>query len=80
MKIQEDLVWHKNTGELIGFVDQVDKDLNFATLENVIKLVTQVLIFLSFSFATFSTSGITAFQFFPIFFVLKLNFAFFRKP
>ena len=63
MKIQEDLVWDKNTGELIGFVDSGDQDLNFATLENKNKLATHVLVslirsiinLLSFSFATFST-------------------------
>ena len=46
MKIQKDLVWHKHTRELIGFVDLGDKDLNFATFEYVNKLVTQVLVFL----------------------------------
>ena len=75
MKIQEDLVCNKNTGELISFVDLGDKGLNFATLANMNKLATHVLVFLirsninllSFSFATFSTSGITAFQLFPIY-------------
>ena len=65
----------QNTGELIGFVDLGDKDLNFETLENVNKLATFVSVFLirsitnplSFSFANFSTSGITVFQMFPIF-------------
>ena len=32
MKIQEDLVWDKHTGELIGFVDLGDMKLNYATV------------------------------------------------
>ena len=32
MKIQEDVVWDKHTGELIGFVDLGDMKLNYATL------------------------------------------------
>ena len=32
MKIQENLVWDKNTGELIGYVDLGDADVNFNTL------------------------------------------------
>ena len=33
MKIQEDLVWEKNSGELIGSIDLGDEDLNFATFK-----------------------------------------------
>ena len=33
MKIQEDLVWDKHTGELIGYVDLGDPDLSYATLK-----------------------------------------------
>ena len=32
MKIQEDVVWDKHTGELIGFVDLGDMKLNYATV------------------------------------------------
>ena len=32
MKIQEDLVWDKHTGELNGFVDLGDMKLNYATV------------------------------------------------
>ena len=32
MKIQEDLVWDKHIGELIGFVDLGDMELNYATM------------------------------------------------
>ena len=35
MKIQEDLVWDKYTGELIGFVDLGDIQTNFITLKDV---------------------------------------------
>ena len=33
MKIQEDLIWDKYTGELIGFVDFGDGGVNAATLD-----------------------------------------------
>ena len=46
MKIQEDLVWDKHTGELIGFVDLGDTTINYAMLSNVQELATHVLVFL----------------------------------
>ena len=75
MKIQENLVWDKHLGELIGFVDLGDININYATLENVQKLATHVLVFLVrsvvnplyYSFAYFASDGITAFQIMPIF-------------
>ena len=75
MKIQEDLVWDKYTGELIGFVDLGDINTNFATLKDVKEIATHVLVFLvksvvnpmPFSFATFATAGITSYQIMPIF-------------
>ena len=75
MKIQEDLVWEKQTGELIGFVDLGDMKLNYATLKNVSVLATHILVFLvksvvnplSYSFETFATTGITSYQIFPLF-------------
>lgn len=75
MKIQEDLVWDKHSGELIGFVDLGDINTNYATLENVEELATHILVFLvksivnplSYSFASFATTGITAHQIMPIF-------------
>ena len=33
IKIQESLVWDKHTGELIGFVDLGDVNVNYATLQ-----------------------------------------------
>ena len=80
MKIQENIVWDKHSGELIGFFDLGNININYATLENVQKLATQVLVFLvksvmnslSYSFATLATDGITAFQIMPVFWkVLK---------
>lgn len=46
MKVQEDLVWDKYTGELIGFVDLGDAEINNATFKNVKQLATHVLVFL----------------------------------
>ena len=37
MKIQEDLAWEKNSGELIGFINLGDEELNFATLKIPVK-------------------------------------------
>ena len=45
MKIQDDLVWNKNTGELIGFIDWGDIDLNYATLQKSDNLASHVLVF-----------------------------------
>ena len=75
MKIQEDLVWDKHTGEFISFVDLGDTTINYATLSNVQELATHVLVFLiknivnplSYSFATFGTTGATSFHIFPLF-------------
>ena len=57
------------------FVDLGDEELNFATFKDTSQIATRVLVFLicsivnpfSFSLANFATSGITAFQLFPIF-------------
>ena len=40
MKIPDDLVWDKHTGELFGFVDLGDPDLNYAALKNTNELAT----------------------------------------
>eukprot|EP00112_Aurelia_sp_Birch-Aquarium-sp1_P001448 Seg1156.4 transcript_id=Seg1156.4/GoldUCD/mRNA.D3Y31 product="DNA transposase THAP9" pseudo=true protein_id=Seg1156.4/GoldUCD/D3Y31 len=75
MKIQENLVWDKYTGELIGFVDLGDIELNYAALEDVESVATHVLVHLirsvvnpfKFSLANFATTGATSAQLFPIF-------------
>nr|XP_012563351.1 unnamed protein product [Hydra vulgaris] len=75
MKVQEDLVWDKYSGELIGFVDLDDIQTNYATLKNVRELASYVLVFhvksvlnpLSYSLATFAPTGVTSIQLMPIF-------------
>ena len=74
MKIQENLVSDKHSGELIGFVGLGDINVNFSTQKNTQTFATHVLVFsfksvnpLSYSFATFATDGITAYQIMPIF-------------
>ena len=56
------------TGELIGFADLGDIELNYSTLNNVSQLASYIVVFmikslenpLSYSLATFATAGITA--------------------
>ena len=45
MKIQSDLVFDKHTGELIGFTDLGEPDINMGTLKNHDDLATHVLVF-----------------------------------
>jgi hypothetical protein len=40
MKVKEDLVWDKHTGELVGFVDLGDVNPNYGTLQSVKELAT----------------------------------------
>ena len=75
MKIQESLVWSKHTGDLIGFVDLRDVNLNYATLQETKAIASHVLAFLlrsvvnsfKFSLANFATKNATATQIFPLF-------------
>ena len=75
MKIQENLVWNKHTGELIGYIDLGDADINYATLQNSEKLASHVLVFLlaslvnpfKFTLANFGTDTATSEQLFPLF-------------
>ena len=75
MKIQEDLVWDKSTGQLIGFVNLGDEDLNASVFKNVDKLATHILVFLvksiknplSYCFSNFATDGIASHQLYNIF-------------
>ena len=46
MKIQENLVWDKHNGELLGYVDLSDIDINYAILS---KVSTQLHLLFSFS-------------------------------
>ena len=75
MKVLSNLVFDKVTGELIGFVDLGDPDVNFAVLEKADEIATHALVFLirgvctqlKFSLAYFATSGVTCIQLLPIF-------------
>ena len=75
MKVQAKLVFDKHNGELIGFLDLGDPDVNFAELEKLDSLATHALVLfvrglasdLKFSLAYFTTDGITATQFVPLF-------------
>ena len=75
MKIQEDLVWDKNTGELIGYVDLGDPELTYTTMKNAGTIASHILVFLicgivnpiKFSLANFATSNALSTQLFPLF-------------
>ena len=73
MKIQENLVWDKHNGELLG-QDLGGIDLNYAILSKVTTVASHVFIFLirnivnlfKFSLVNFATDGILASQMFPL--------------
>lgn len=75
MKIQENLVFDKHSGELIGYVDLGDIVLNSASFENIETIATHILVVMvrgiinpiKFSFATFGTDGANSSQLFAIF-------------
>ena len=75
MKIQANLIWDKHSGELIGYVDLGDPDINFATLEKLDHLASHALLFMVRGITTklkhtvgyFATSDVTAAQLFPLF-------------
>ena len=74
IKIQENLVWDKHTGELIGYVDLGDIELNYAALPRVNEITSHVMVFLvqsivnpfKFKLANFVTKDIQASQIFPL--------------
>ena len=75
MTVTANLVFDKFAGELIGFTDLGDPDLNFAVLEKVNKMATLALASLvrgvcaelKFCIAHFAASGATASQLIPLF-------------
>ena len=75
MKIMSNLVFDKVTGELIGFTDLGNPDLNFGSLEKIDEIATHALVFLvsgvctelKFCLAHFATTGVTAAQLMPLF-------------
>ena len=74
MKIQENLVWSKHTGDLIGFVDFGDVNLNYGTLQETNVIASHALVSLlrsvdnsiKFSLENFATKNATANQIFPL--------------
>jgi hypothetical protein len=75
MKIQGNLIWDKHSGELIGYVNLGDPDINFATLEKLDDLASHALMFMVRGITTtlkhtlgyFATADVTAAQLFPLF-------------
>lgn len=75
MKVLANLVFDKTTGELVGFTDLGDPEVNFAVLEKLDMVATHALVFLvrgmctelKFVLAHFATSGITSVQLMPLF-------------
>ena len=65
----------EQTGELVGFVDLGDENLNSAALDSNDYLATHLLVFhiksvmnlLSFSFVCFATKGVSSYHIFPLF-------------
>ena len=43
--MQENLVWDKENGELIGYVDLGDIDINYVTFPKVTTVASHVLVF-----------------------------------
>ena len=75
MKVQSGLVWDKNTGELIGYIDLGDSNLNYMCLQEGDDLASHALVIyerglandLKFPLANFATGGVTSSQLVPIF-------------
>ena len=75
MKIQENLVFNKYTGELVVFVDLGDPELNHATFDTPDAMATHVMVFyiralagnLKFSFAYIGTNGMSSYQIMTLF-------------
>ena len=75
MRVMSNLVLDKNTGELIGFTDLGDPNLNYGLLEKADEIATHALAFLvrgvctelKFCLAYFATTGVTAAQVMSLF-------------
>ena len=75
MKIQSDLVFDKNSGDLVGFMDLGDPMTNFACLDEKDAIATHALAFLVGGLCTdvkhiiayFFTGNVTSYQLMPIF-------------
>ena len=70
MKIQQNLVYDKDSGDLMGYVALGDTDLNYASFKNQDDLATHVLVFnvtgltskLKFVLGYLATKGILSYQ------------------
>lgn len=75
MKVQDNLVYDKSSGELIGFVDLGDPILNYGSFDNTNTLASYVLVFyvrglasnLKFPLCYITTNGAKACQILPVF-------------
>ena len=75
MKTRSDLVFDKFSGELIGFIDLGDADINYGMFKKADEIATHDLAFLikgistnlTFCLAYFATTNITGFQMLPMF-------------
>ena len=75
MKIRSNLVFDKFSGELIGFTDLGDTNINFAMFQKADEIATHALAFLirgistnlKFCLAYFATKNVTSFQMLPLF-------------
>ena len=75
MKIQSNLVFDKNSGELIGFIDLGDPVTNYANLQHGDMIASYALVFLVSALCTdlkhiiayYFTGNITFFQMMPLF-------------
>jgi hypothetical protein len=74
MKIKANLVFDKVTGELIGFTDLGDSEVNYCSLEEVDSIASHALVFLvrgistnlKFNLAYFATHNLTGAQIMPL--------------
>ena len=70
MKIQENLVYDKNCGNLVGYVDLGDPDINYLSFDNADVLESHVMMFyirglasdLKFELGYFGTRGMLSYQ------------------
>lgn len=75
MKVQSQLVFNKNTGDLVGFLDLGDPDINFTAFDDTKELANHALVFyvrgiasdLKFNLAYFATGGLKSYQLMPLF-------------
>ena len=74
MKVQENLIWDKHSGDIIVYVDLGDKELNLATLKSdyiashmLVFLVRSIVNPLKLSLGNFATTTAPSPQLFPLF-------------